>query len=213
MTARTVAALIAVAFLLSAGIVAATRAPTPTPASYAAPQAAAADRVILTAAQRQEADASGTWPGPLKSLLPVAKSLEYGDYLWNDANVPAGDISVRVDLRTQLMSVMRAGHEIGTAVVLYGADEKETPLGTFPVLWKGRNHRSSLYDAEMPFTMRLTGDGVAIHGSDVRWGAATHGCIGVPSQFAAKMFDLVKIGTPVMIVRTVAPPPTGKHAA
>ena len=213
MTARTVAALFAVAFLLSAGIVAATRPPPTAAATHEAAPTVPSGRIQLTATQRAEADASGTWPNHLKSLLPVDKSLKYGDYLWNDANVPPGEISVRVDLRTQLMSVMRAGHEIGTAVVLYGADKKETPVGTFPVLWKGRNHRSSLYDAEMPFTMRLTGDGVAIHGSDVRWGAATHGCIGVPTQFAARMFDLVKVSTPVMIVRTVAPPSMGHRNA
>ena len=46
----------------------------------------------------------------------------------------------------------------------------------------------------------LTGDGVAIHGSNVREGAATHGCIGIPSAFAAKLFDVVRVGDPVMIL-------------
>jgi len=91
-------------------------------------------------------------------------------------------------------------------VVLYGADKKETPTGRMPILWKGRNHRSSLYDAPMPYTMRLTGDGVAIHGSDVRWGAATHGCIGVPTAFAAHLFDVAKVGDPVFVLRSTPDP-------
>lgn len=128
--------------------------------------------------------------------------MQYGDFVWNDNGVPEGPMSVRVDLRTQLLSVFRAGHEIGTAVVLYGADSKETPLGLFPILWKGKNHRSNLYDAPMPFTLRLTGDGVAIHGSEVRWGAATHGCIGVPTKFAQHLFDEVGVGDPVIILRS-----------
>jgi lipoprotein-anchoring transpeptidase ErfK/SrfK len=128
--------------------------------------------------------------------------MEYGDFIWNDAGVPPGRLWVRIDLRTQILSVFRGPNEIGTAVILYGADSKETPIGRFPILWKGKNHRSSLYDAPMPYTLRLTGDGVAIHGSDVRWGAATHGCIGVPKAFAAHLFAAAKVGDPVVILRS-----------
>lgn len=134
--------------------------------------------------------------------------MEYGDFLWNETGVPPGPITLRVDLRTQLISIFRGGHEIGTAVVLYGADAKETPVGRFPILWKGKDHRSSLYDAPMPYTLRLTGDGVSIHGSDVRWGAATHGCIGVPTEFAAKLYEQVKVGDPVSITRSAKPTAT-----
>ena len=182
--------------------------PRPTiPAAHAAAPSPfkAGARILLSPAMQREARDSGTWLHDVRSVLPVDRKLEYGDYRWDERGVPAGDVWVRVDLRTQLMSVIRAGHEIGTTVVLYGADAKETPTGVFPILWKGRNHRSSLYDAEMPFTMRLTGDGVAIHGSDVRWGAATHGCIGVPTAFAARLFEQAGVGTPVEVVRSVEP--------
>lgn len=167
--------------------------------------AAHPDRLFLTREQQREATPDHGFPVGLRSLLKVPDRMQYGDYLWNDRGVPAGAVEVRVDLRTQVLSVFRAGHEIGTAVVLYGADEKETPLGSFPILWKGKDHRSSLYDAPMPYTLRLTGDGVAIHGSDVRWGAATHGCVGVPKSFAAHLFEQAKIGDVVTIVRTVPP--------
>ncbi len=40
----------------------------------------------------------------------------------------------------------------------------------------------------MPYMLRLTNDGVAIHGSNVRQGYATHGCIGVPTDFAKLLF-------------------------
>jgi len=99
------------------------------------------------------------------------------------------------------MSVFRSGHEIGTAVILYGADGLTTPTGKFPILAKMKDHRSATYgDAPMPYTLRLTNDGVSIHGSNVRWGFATNGCVGVPKDFAAKIFGVVSVGDEVMIV-------------
>jgi lipoprotein-anchoring transpeptidase ErfK/SrfK len=47
--------------------------------------------------------------------------------------------------------------------------------------------------------LRLTNDGVAIHGSDVRFGYATHGCVGVPTAFARKLFEATKIGDRVIV--------------
>ena len=51
----------------------------------------------------------------------------------------------------------------------------------------------------MPFMLRLTWDGIAIHASNVRGGSATHGCIGVPPDFAELLFKEVKIGDQVSI--------------
>ena len=84
-------------------------------------------------------------------------------------------------------------------MILYGADGLATPAGKFPVLAKLKDHRSQTYDAPMPYTLRLTADGVSIHGSNVRWGYATHGCVGVPTAFAAKLFDAVSVGDDVLI--------------
>ena len=180
--------------------------PPPVPSVRAAPKVATdPDRILMSddgSTARLPRAESGI---AIRSLLKAPAAMRYGDSLWNDRDVAPGKIWVRIDLRTQLLSVFRGGDEIGTAIVLYGADAKETPTGTFPILWKGRNHRSSLYDAPMPYTLRLTGDGVSIHGSNVRWGAATHGCIGVPEGFASRLFDVVDIGDTVVIVRSAAP--------
>jgi lipoprotein-anchoring transpeptidase ErfK/SrfK len=169
------------------------------------PADAADGRIVLTRAQQRQAIASGTVDRPVRSLLAVESPLRYGDYKWNDRGIPAGPTWVRIDLRTQIISVFRAGHEIGTAVVVYGGDNKETPTGKLHILGKARNHRSSLYDAEMPYTLRLTNDGVSIHGSSVRWGAATHGCIGVPLDFAEHLFDATRTGDEVVIIPDRSP--------
>lgn len=144
----------------------------------------------------------------VRSLLNVTRRMHYGDYAWDEAGVGPGDVWVQVDLARQLVSVFRDRQEIGSAVILYGTDGKPTPTGVFPVMQKAREHRSSLYDAEMPFMLRLTGDGVAIHASSVRRGAATHGCIGVPPAFAEKLFDAVTPGDKVVIL-----PATGSTPA
>lgn len=168
-----------------------------------APPAAWTDkeRIFLTKAQLFQAHAEGAIDRDIYSVLDVRKPMHYGDFVWNDRNVPKGEVWIRVDLKTQLLSVFRGGHEIGTAVILYGADEKQTPDGVFPVLAKIKDHKSATYNgAPMPYTLRLTQDGVAIHGSDVRWGAATHGCVGVPLEFAQKLFGQVTKGDQVLII-------------
>jgi hypothetical protein len=169
----------------------------------AAVQAAApAGRIAVSPTELRQALATGTIDHPISTILDVRGRMEYGDFRWDDRGVPPGPTWVRVDLNSQLISVFRSGHEIGTAVILYGADGVPTPTGKFPILAKLKDHRSATYDgAPMPYTLRLTADGVSIHGSNVRWGYATHGCVGVPTAFAAKLFDAVKSGDEVLIVR------------
>lgn len=137
----------------------------------------------------------------VRSVLPINAPFRHGDYVWDESSAPAtGPVIVTVDLKAQTLSVFRAGHEIGAAVIIYGADDKPSPLGAFPVTEKDADHFSRTYNnAPMPFMLRLTSDGVAIHGSDVRWGNATHGCIGVPTPFARKLFGATKIGDLVII--------------
>jgi len=204
---------LAVAAVVAGGIVwLGLRGPAPAapPAVKGAPRAAvsspepvppATGRVMLSPTQLREAFAAGLVDRPVKSLLDVPQPMTYGQFVWNDRGVAPGPVWVRVDLGSQILSVFRSGHEIGTAVILYGTDGLPTPTGSFPILAKLKDHRSATYgDAPMPYTLRLTGDGVSIHGSNVRWGFATHGCIGVPKAFAARLFDAVSTGDEVLIV-------------
>src|SRR5205085_3351689 len=137
-----------------------------------APTVPSPDRRFLTADQVRQAMASGTLDRPIKSLLAVKAPLHFGDYSWDDRGVPVGPTWLRVDLHSQLISIFRAGHEIGSAVIVYGGDDKQTPAGKLHILGKARDHRSSLYDAQMPYTLRPTDDGLPIHASSVRWGPA-----------------------------------------
>jgi len=137
----------------------------------------------------------------VKRILAVKSPFVHGDYYWDEAGVPDGPIVVTVDLQAQVLSVFRGGYEIGTAVMVYGADEKPTPLGVFAVSQKDATHVSNLYNAPMPYMLRLTNDGISIHGSQVGAELATHGCVGVPKPFAKLLFGVVKLGDRVIVSR------------
>lgn len=137
---------------------------------------------------------------PIQSLLKISHPMQFGSYVWDDRGVAQGPVWVRVDVSKQLISVFRGADEIGSAVILYGANSKPTPAGAFTVLQKAKDYHSRTYDAPMPFMLRLTDDGVAIHASNVREGWATHGCIGVPQEFASRLFAAMKVGDAVFII-------------
>lgn len=142
-------------------------------------------------------------PFVIKSILPIEGSIRYGDWFWDESAAPAtGKLVITVDLEARVLSAFRDGHEIGTAVALLGTKRHPTPLGTFPILTKEKDNISEKYNnAPMPFTLRLTWDGIAIHGSPVMNGYASHGCIGVPDEFAAKLFAAARRGDKVIITR------------
>lgn len=124
-----------------------------------------------------------------------------GDHFWDERGAPDGPMMITVDLAAQTISVFRGGHEIGTAAILYGADDKPTPLGVFAITEKDADHVSNLYDAPMPYMLRMTNDGISIHGTSVADGYMTHGCIGVPTPFARQLFGAVKLGDRVVVTR------------
>ena len=176
------------------------------------PPAEPAPPPVVAPAKARVAPASP--PAPVR--LALDRGLQHCDYAWNDAGVPPGRIAIEIDLAAQTLSVFRANHEIGRAAILYGTDENPTPTGTFRILEKDIDHVSNLYEAAMPYMLRLTNDGVAIHGSQVVYGRASRGCIGVPDEFAALLFREARIGdrvtirgsTPAAQTMSASPPPT-----
>ena len=139
----------------------------------------------------------------VKSILPIEGTIRYGEWYWDESRAPAkGKLIITVDLDARVISAFRDGHEIGTAVALLGTKSHPTPLGTFPILTKEKDNVSEKYNnAPMPYTLRMTWDGIAIHGSPVANGYASHGCVGVPEEFAAKLFAIAKRGDKVIVTR------------
>lgn len=145
--------------------------------------------------------ASSSRPFVVKRILPINGPIKYGEWHWDEAGVPEGPLTITVDLEARTISVFRDGYEIGAAAVMLGTDEFPTPTGTFPILSKERHNVSELYsNAPMPWTLRLTHDGVAIHGgNEVENGYASHGCIGVPDELAKRLFAEASKGDKVVI--------------
>ncbi len=59
----------------------------------------AGDRIFLTKAQMFQAHAEGALDRDVQSVLNVRKRMHYGDFIWNDTQVPQGPVWVRVDLQ------------------------------------------------------------------------------------------------------------------
>jgi hypothetical protein len=172
-----------------------------TPASAASPAPlAAADPA---AASSPAAATPKDEPFVIKRILPITEPIKYGQWFWDDQGVPDGPLVITVDLDARVISAFRDGYEIGATAALLGTKEHPTPTGTFPILSKERHNISEKYnDAPMPWTLRLTWDGVAIHGGgQVQNGYASHGCIGVPDEFASRLFAVAKKGDKVIITR------------
>lgn len=138
----------------------------------------------------------------IKRILPIDGPIKYGEWHWDEEDVPDGPIVITVDLEARVLSVFRNGYEIGATAVLLGTGDTPTPLGVFPITQKDRDHVSNIYTgAPMPYMQRLTDDGITLHGSNVELGYASHGCVGMPVTFAAKLFKVTRLGDKVYITR------------
>jgi lipoprotein-anchoring transpeptidase ErfK/SrfK len=167
-------------------------------ARLAVPTAAAAQEELIPAPPPKRASyAAPAAASP--ALLPVGRWLRSGEYAWRAEETAPGPVTIVVDLRARTLSVYRRGIEIGRSSIVYGYDDKPTPLGAFSILQKKAHHISNLYGAPMPWMLRLTWDGVAIHGSEMADDKATHGCIGVPDAFGKALFALAEKGGRVLV--------------
>ncbi len=119
-----------------------------------------------------------------------------------------------VSIKSQNVTIYDADGWILRAPVSSGTKGRETPAGVFSVVEKDKDHRSSLYDdAWMPHMLRITWNGVALHGGPLPGYAASHGCVRMPFGFAEKLFDKVRIGMRVIISPNDAEPVEISHPA
>src|SRR6478609_5134234 len=105
-----------------------------------------------------------------------------------------------VSLRDQRITVYDSKGWILRAPVSSGQKGRETPAGIFSVLEKHAEHYSSLYDdAYMPHMQRITWSGIALHGGVLPGRPASHGCVRLPFDFAAGLFDVTRRGMRVIL--------------
>jgi lipoprotein-anchoring transpeptidase ErfK/SrfK len=166
--------------------------------------------------------------GPTFGSPPI--SPQWSLYEWNDDG-GQGEVSVRINLSNQMATFHRGGREIGWSYVTTGRPGHSTPSGSFRITEKTVDKYSNRWGqivdssgnvvntsarntdrrgpgerwvaAAMPYWMRLTSQGVGIHAGPIpRPGTAVSaGCIRLPSELAPRVFNAVRVGTPVTIVR------------
>ena len=151
-----------------------------------------------------ETQSADTLPGALKP----------GQFVWNPDAAAGGPILVVASLTEQMVYVYRNGVRIGYAPVSTGKPGHDTPTGVFTTLQKDKNHHSSRYNnAPMPYTQRLTMDGVALHAGGLPGFPSSHGCVHLPSAFAQSLFAASPLGMTVVISKQSVSPEDVVHPA
>lgn len=147
------------------------------------------------------------------------------------AAATADNSSVQICLSEQRGLLLVDGCIAMDFAVATGKASHPTPAGHFSILEKRRVYASNLYGkivaadgtvlvadansrrdvppagatfqgAKMPCWMRLTNSGVGMHIGYVPGRPASHGCIRLKADAATQIFDIVRIGTPVVIADT-----------
>ena len=160
---------------------------TPAAATIETPEAKATAADAAALARQDMADHWG------------AKQLKPGQYLWRDVG-SSGPHRVVISLSDQLAYLYSGEELVAVSTISSGTAKNPTPTGVFPILGKKLFHRSIKYDnAPMPHMQRLDKYGIALHAGHLPGRPASHGCIRLPAKFAAKLFAVTKVGTPVLI--------------
>ncbi|MEO5867808.1 MAG: L,D-transpeptidase [Sphingomonas sp.] len=134
----------------------------------------------------------------------IVDQLKPGEYLWAPQIAPEGPVVVIVSLTAQRAYAYRNGVVIGVSTVSSGKPGHSTPTGVFTILQKDIDHKSNVYsDAPMPFMLRLTWRGIAMHAGNLPGYPASHGCVRFPLDFAKLLYGVTKLGMTVVI--TAAP--------
>jgi lipoprotein-anchoring transpeptidase ErfK/SrfK len=105
-----------------------------------------------------------------------------------------------VSIADQQVTVYNHDGVVARSAVSTGVPGHPTPRGVFTILGRERYHRSNIYSgAPMPLMQRVTWSGIAMHVGVVPGHPASHGCIRLPADFAARLWGLTKIGERIVI--------------
>jgi hypothetical protein len=155
---------------------------------------------LLGAATAAPVFAQGARESASIDMARKALALKPGEYVWAPEISPAGPVTVVVDLSTQRATIYRNGVRIGVSTVSTGKPGHETPTGVFSIILKDADHRSSKYhNAKMPFTQKITQDGVALHAGGLPGYPESHGCVHLPLTLAQQLFTTTSYSTTVVI--------------
>ena len=185
-----------------------TTAAVPAVRPAAAPVAKPVPKPAATAAKPATAAAPRPAARPAKPKPPAygVMALKPGEFTWTPDAVPAGPVVVVVSLPQQRVHVYRNGVRIAASTISSGRRGYETTPGVFPIIERQAEHYSNKYDnAPMPFMLRLSYDGTALHAGHLPGYPASHGCVRLPLAFAEQLFGTVRRGTVVVVADAKMP--------
>jgi hypothetical protein len=146
-------------------------------------------------------DSSVARPGRTETPVEAVQSRAAGE-----------PIMAIVSLHDQRVTVYDANGWILRSPVSSGQKGRETPAGIFSIIQKEVEHYSNLYDdAFMPHMERITWSGIALHGGPLPGYAASHGCIRLPYDFAARLYGVTRVGMRVIVAPTDVAPAEISH--
>lgn len=133
-----------------------------------------------------------------------------------------------VSIRSQKAELYHQGKLVAVSPISSGREGKSTPTGTYSVIEKDVDHRSSLYGnyvkngkvvkenidirkggrppgskfqgVPMPYFLRFTG-AYGLHAGNVPGYPASSGCVRLPQRHAKRFYEAVRVGTPVVVKR------------
>jgi lipoprotein-anchoring transpeptidase ErfK/SrfK len=124
-----------------------------------------------------------------------------------------GSLIIAVSLGSQRLTVYDDGVAVAHSPVSSGTAGHPTPTGVFSIIQKNRHHRSNIYSgAPMPFMQRITWSGVALHAGVLPGYPASHGCVRLPNDFAARLWGMTRLGARVIVTRSDVTPVAISHA-
>ncbi len=147
---------------------------------------------------------------------------------WDDDGT-GGPPRITLDLSEQAAYFYRGEHLVGRSLISSGDENHPTPTGSFKVLYKGPDHKSSVYgwilDAEgnvindnadirihkvpkggkfdpakMTWYLQFY-PAIGMHAGYLPGYPASHGCVRMPEWMAKNFFENASVGTPVTVRR------------
>jgi hypothetical protein len=119
--------------------------------------------------------------------------------LGRDPDEAANARRIVISIRDQHATLYEHGEPTLRTRVSTGRKGYATPHGEYVITDKRLTWQSTLYDAEMPYFMRLSGSDIGLHEGVVPRGPASHGCIRLPAAAARNLYARMRPGDPVTI--------------
>jgi hypothetical protein len=147
--------------------------------------------------------ASALWPvaSPGEAQRFVNRTgLRPGRFIWEPTKSAEGPVLIIVSLGEQIAHVYRGGVAIGISTCSTGRGGHRTPTGVFTILQKaGLPAVDRSEGVRRPTGKRLIWSGIAVHAHHVLGYPASYGCVRLPLEFSALLYDVTPVGMTVII--------------